>query len=216
MAYNSEFYSMIDKSEKILWLGKPDFKCFLFESIFNPLLPFAILWAAFDFGFIGAILTGKHPTQGPEIPLLIIFFLFHLMPVWLYIGGVITTILKHKRAEFVVTDRGVYTSGGFITYTFEHKPFTELSHVNIHRGFFDQLLGVGDVVLTTNHDGYNTRESHSTYRSITLYDIHDYEKVYKLVKQLQTDVYTDTMYPNALRPAENPGYRTQYKGNIDI
>ena len=35
-----------------------------------------------------------------------------------------------------------------------------------------------------------------------------------LVKKLQTDVYTDVMYPNDKRPKENHGYNTKYKGNI--
>ena len=39
---------------KILYAGKPDKKCFIFESIFNPLLPFAVLWGLFDMFFIGA------------------------------------------------------------------------------------------------------------------------------------------------------------------
>ena len=32
------------------------------------------------------------------------------------------------------------------------------------------------------------------------------------IKKLQEDIYADTMYPNALRPEENPGYRTKYNG----
>ena len=95
---------------------------------------------------------------------------------------------------------------------FEHKPFAELSHINIHRGIIDQILGVGDIVLTSNHDGYNTRESHSLFRGITICDIPDYQKVYNIIKQLQTDVYSDTMYPNDLRPKENHGYNTEYRG----
>ena len=40
---------LIGNQEKILYEGKPSKKCFVFESIFNPLLPFAILWAVIDF-----------------------------------------------------------------------------------------------------------------------------------------------------------------------
>ena len=35
--------NMIKSGEKILYEGKPDKKCFIFESLFNPLLPFAII-----------------------------------------------------------------------------------------------------------------------------------------------------------------------------
>lgn len=207
---------MIGENEKIIWRGKPDFICFILESIFNPLLPFALVWGLFDSMFIFLFFAGaKGMTQTAGeltfIPL-IAFFALHLMPVWIYLFGVIFSTLKYKHTEFIITDKGVYCSGGIFAQTFEHKPFAELSHVNLHRGIIDQFVGVGDVVLTSNQDGYNTREGHSTYRGITICDIRDFEQVYKFVKKLQTDIYTDTMYPNDLRPKENHGYNTEYKG----
>ncbi|MBS6262404.1 MAG: hypothetical protein KH549_04560 [Clostridium sp.] len=42
--------------------------------------------------------------------------------------------------------------------------------------------------------------------------ISDYAEVFQLVKKLQTDIYADVMYPNDLRPKENHGYRTKYRG----
>lgn len=49
-------------------------------------------------------------------------------------------------------------------------------------------------------------------------NISNYNEVYQLVSKLQIDIYSDTMYPNDLRPEENHGYRTKYQGseNIDI
>ena len=37
-------------------------------------------------------------------------------------------------------------------------------------------------------------------------------EVFELIKKLQEDIYTDTMYPNDLRPETNHGYTTKYKG----
>ena len=48
-----ELKSMVGMDETILYEGKPDKKCFIYESIFNPLLPIAIIWAIFDMGFLG-------------------------------------------------------------------------------------------------------------------------------------------------------------------
>lgn len=42
--------------------------------------------------------------------------------------------------------------------------------------------------------------------------ISEYSKVFQLVKKLQKDIYSDTMFPNDLRPEENHGYRTKYRG----
>ncbi len=47
---NNELKKLIGEGEKILYEGKPNKKCFIFESIFNPMMPFAILWGIFDFG----------------------------------------------------------------------------------------------------------------------------------------------------------------------
>ena len=90
-----ELKSMVGMDETILYEGKPDKKCFIFESIFNPLLPFAIIWAVFDLGFIG---IGTGPMKVFMIP----FMLFHMMPVWLYLAGVIFSFKKYRNTYYIV------------------------------------------------------------------------------------------------------------------
>lgn len=216
MRYNSKsvLYTMMGQNERPIWQGKPNKMCFLLEAVFNPLLPFALIWAIVD-SFMGFMAFSTMKEANMQM-ILTGFFLIHLMPVWIYIAGVLFSYFKYMHTEFLITDKGVYCSGGIFAITYEHKPYAEVSHINMHRGIIDQMLGVGDVTLTSNHDGYNTRESHSAYRGITICDIPDYKKVYDLLKQLQTDVYADTMYPNDLRPKENHGYNTEYRGNLDI
>lgn len=201
----SDLELMVGKNETILWKGKPNKKCFLLESIFNPLLPFAVVWALIDFLVIFFMRLDSDGVLFFIVP----FFLLHLMPVWIYIGGVFLAVKKYKNTEYIITDRGIYVSGGTFSYTYEMKPFTDLSHINIHRGIFDQWLGVGDVVSVCGHDGYNAHDSHSSH-GLTICDIADYREVFSMVKQLQTDIYADTQYPNDLRPAQNHGYQTQY------
>ena len=43
---DNELKLLIGKDEKIIYAGKPNKKCFIFESIFNPLLPFALIWGS--------------------------------------------------------------------------------------------------------------------------------------------------------------------------
>ena len=200
--------TMIGYNETIIWRGKPNKKCFILESIFNPLLPFALIWALVD-GFIigGAFMSGQKQIMG----FIAIFMLIHLMPVWLYLGGVIFSFVEHRHTEYIVTDKGIYVSGGKFAFKYEMKPFTDLSHISIHRGIFDQWLGVGDVISVCGH-GTTVSSSHSGHAgsNITIKDISDYQRVFQIVKDLQTDIYADTMYPNDLRPETNHGYRTQY------
>ena len=202
---NEELKSMIKPGEHIYYEGKPDKKCFIFESIFNPLLPFAILWAVIDFGVIGASLMFEE--AGGMAFFIIPFMMLHLMPVWIYLGGVLFSIKRYHNTNYIVTDSAIYVSGGVFSKHFNVKPFAELSQINMHRGIFDQMFNVGDVIATTNQ--FNSK---GTPQSITLHSISNYTEVYSIIQKLQTDIYSDIMYPNALRPDENPGYNTKYKG----
>ena len=200
-----ELKAIIGSNETILYAGKPNKKCHLFEGIFNPLLPVAIIWAIIDFGVIGGAMFASAP--GNLTLFMAGFMLLHMMPVWLYLGGVLFIARRYKNTAYVVTDRAIYISSGILTRTILTKPFAEMSHIDLHRGVFDQMFGVGDVIATSNQllpNGKNT--------PIKLSSIDNYIEVYNLVKKLQTDIYTDVMYPNAKRPAENPGYNTKYKG----
>lgn len=208
----SELRLMVGRNEKILCQGKPDKLCYVLEGIFNPLLPLAILWLLFDSLFIVA---GLASGDSKTAIALLGFFALHLMPVWMYLSGVIFVFQRYKHAEYIITDKGVYVSSGLFSYTCNMKPFTELARVNIHRGIIDQMLGVGDVVLTSN----NVADIHSSNGNkrdigITIEDVRDYRRIFKIIKKLQEDTYTDTMYPNDLRPDENHGYKTKYKNEI--
>ena len=203
---------LVGENERILYEGKPDKKCFLFESIFNPMLPFALIWAIIDFSIIGISFS---QSEGQPIYFLIPFFLLHLMPVWIYLAGALFSVRKYRNTYYIVTDKSIYVSNGMFSKTFNTKPFAELSHVDLHRGIFDQMFNVGDVVVTSNNftavpgsNGY----SRARVAGITISSISNYSEVYQIVKKLQTDIYTDVMYPNDLRPKENHGYNTEYKG----
>ena len=200
-----ELKAIVGSNEKILYEGKPNKKCYVLESIFNPLLPFALIWAIIDFGIIGGVVLAE---KAENILFFIIpFMLFHLMPVWIYLGGILFTAKRYKNTAYVVTDKAIYVSGGVFTRNINVKPFAELSYINLHRGIFDQMFNVGDIVATSNQMTQRGKRI-----TIIIASVSDYVEVYNLVKKLQTDIYTDVMYPNAKRPSENPGYNTKYKG----
>ena len=198
-----ELKNFVGSGEKILYEGKPNRKCFFFESIFNPLMPFSIFWGIIDFGILGGTLMSEGTNM---LFFLIPFMLLHLMPVWIYLGGILLTFRRYKNTYYIVTDNGIYVSGGVFTKNFNHKPFAELSHVDLHRGVFDQIFNVGDIVTTSSHFSNNK----SAFISIA--SVSNYIEIYNLVKKLQKDIYTDVMYPNDKRPGENHGYKTEYKG----
>lgn len=200
----NDLKKLVNENEKILYEGRPNKKCFIFESIFNPMMPIALIWGIIDFGILGGALFF---SEEKEMAFFIIpFMLLHLMPVWIYLGGVLFTIRKYRNTYYIVTDSGIYISGGIFSKTFNHKPFAELSHVDLHRGIFDQIFNVGDIITTSSQFSSN-----NTKASISICSISNYIDVYNLVKKLQKDIFTDVMYPNDKRPLENHGYKTEYK-----
>ena len=188
--------------EQILWRGKKAVAVSVLESIFNPFLIFSLIWLLVDLSFIG--MAGAFMLMGDSMGLFILgFFAIHLMPVWIYLGGVITSAIKAKNTEYMITNKGIYVRSGLFNIRVDMKPFTDLSHVSLSQGIFDRMCGTGDVISTCGH-------GHGAGGDIV--NIYDYEKVYALVKKLQEDIYSDTMYPNDLRPEENHGYNTRYMG----
>ena len=70
-----ELKAMVGNDETVLYEGKPDKRCFLFESVFNPLLPVAVIWAVIDMGILGFASGGFNLILTP-------FLLLHMMPVY--------------------------------------------------------------------------------------------------------------------------------------
>ena len=202
---NEDLRELISHDEKIMWEGKPDKKCFIFESIFNPLLPFALIWFLIDFSFIKGF-TAFGAASGMGM-FLLGFFALHLMPVWIYLFGVLLSVKRYKNLYYVVTTHAIYIRSGIFAKRVDSKPFAELSHVNLHRGIFDQKFDVGDIVCTSNN-----MNPEGGVAAVSISSIKEYKEVYNIVKKLQKDIYSDIMYPNDKRPDENHGYNTEYKG----
>ena len=124
----SDLELLIGDNESIVWRGKPDFKCFVLESIFNPMLFFALIWGGVDFTILGLAL--KAPMESNDgspfsvAAFLLVFFALHLMPVWMYLGGVIFSVLEYKHTEYIITDKAIYVSSGKFTINTEMGSFT--------------------------------------------------------------------------------------------
>ena len=68
---------MVGKDEKVLWAGRPDKLCFVLEGIFNPMLPFALIWFLIDSVFLIFFTVGAGGiSQSPELIFPLILYLF--------------------------------------------------------------------------------------------------------------------------------------------
>lgn len=175
-----ELKAMVGSEERILYEGRSDKKCFIFESIFNPFLFFSIIWLLFDLFLFSTIFYMMGFNK-----IVFVFAMVHMMPVWVYVIGLFFSFRKYRQTYYIVTDRGVYISSGMFALNFDAKPFTELSRINLHRGVLDQLFHVGDIIITTNQ-----RTDGGRFAVMKIDSISNYAEVYQMIKKLQEEATT--------------------------
>lgn len=127
-----------------------------------------------------------------------VFFLFHLLPVWIWISHVITANRQHKNLEYAFTDKRIVVKSGIVGIDFKNIYYADITSVNLKVGLIDRICKVGDIYI-------KGKES-----AAVLYDL---ENCYFIVNKLQEivlDLKTDTYFPNDLRPKTNRGFRTKY------
>lgn len=193
----TEIKDMLDEGEQILWQGKPNRKSYILSN-FLRLLPVAILWLAFDTTFI-VVIASNIAEIGGFVWLFVIFFAFHLMPVWMWIWNFVRSFMEIKNIEYAITDKKIILKSGVIAIDFKIFLYSEITGANLRRSIIDKIFKVGDIYINT------------TSQKGVIYDINQPYQVYKLLQQTSNDIKSDIYYPNAYRPEENNGYHTRYK-----
>ena len=188
---------VIGSDEQILWSGKPKKRAFLINA-FTKMLPIALIWLLFDGAFIGLMIGTMDEIPAPVKIFMVVFFLFHLMPVWIWLSHVLTANRQHENLEYAFTQKRIIIKSGIIGIDFKNIYYSEIDSVNLRVGLVDRIEKVGDIYIKSI-GGANV-----------LYDL---ENPYTLTEKLQkivVDIKTDIQFPNNLRPAENDGYNTKY------
>ena len=191
---------ILSKDEKILQRLKPNKRVLLLESIFKG-LPVVLLWVAFDtFFIVMMVVTGAFKENTGLIPAVIAFFALHLLPLWLYILNIIKTMAGAKNIEYVFTDKRIIIRSGVIGIDFKNIYYTDVQGINCKVGIFDRMFKVGDLYIKALN------------QSAVLMNIETPYFYLQKLQKITLDIKTDIQYPNDLRPKENHGYNTEYKG----
>lgn len=191
---------ILEKDEKILQRLKPNAKVIRLEAIFKG-MPLALLWFSIDAVFIVTMFTTGAVEEAPwMIAFMVGFFALHLLPVWLYIANLIKKLAGYKNIEYVFTDKRIIIRSGLVGIDFKSIYYTSLESVNLKVGLFDRLFKVGDIYLKANTQTAVLEDIENPYVYLS--------KLQKIALDIKSDIY----YPNDLRPSENHGYQTEYKG----
>ena len=193
----------LNEDEQILWRAKPKKSAFIWSKILN-MLPFALIWLAFDGAFIGLMVSFDLFSSMPVglIIFLVVFFLLHLTPFWIWLSNVITATAQHKNIEYAFTDKRIIIRTGIII-DIQNIFYMDIQGVNLKVGLIDRMLKVGDIYITTK------------LNTIVLWDLENPYMIVNKLQKISSDIKADMYFPNALRPEENKGFKTKYKGLKD-
>ena len=187
--------------ETVLWRGKPKRSAFIVSKSLT-MLPIAIVWLCFDSVLISDIFSG-----GGQMFFLIPFLLLHMMPVWIWLGSAVTASRRWKNTTYYVTNRRIIIQGGFLAVNETSLFFKDIRNAQVRIGLLDKLMHTGDIVFD---NGVYMGGKNQPQRP-TMEDLEEPHTVYNRIQKIILDIQTDIEYPNAYRPAENPGYTTDYR-----
>lgn len=193
------------EGEQELWSAKPKKSAFIINNIVR-MMPVALIWLLFD-SFIIYVFISSGAIKEMVLPI-ILFFAFHLLPVWIWLGNVLTANKKWKNTKYYVTDKRIIVQTGIIGESYDTIYYKDIKNVSLKIGVIDKLLKVGDIYIDTG----SILTSSSKNVMMTILDVENPYEIYGKLQKIVLDIQTDIEFPNAYRPDENPGYNTKYKG----
>lgn len=199
---NSQHRPVLAAGEMVLWQGKPKRGAFIATKSLT-MLPIAVIWLILDLNIIIPAIS-----EGEMLGFLIPFFTLHLMPVWIWLGSTITAGRRWKNTHYYVTNRRIILQSGFLAVNEESLLYTGIRNAKVRIGLLDKLFHTGDIVFDNGHVEFGN-EKKVSYP--VMEDLDNPHEVYNWIQKIIMDIQTDIEYPNAFRPAENPGYQTEYR-----
>ena len=197
---NPSIESLVGTDEQLLWKGKPKRKAFIWSSFFT-LLPVALIWLLFDGTFIGIFFSvGEFPSDmfNFVIIFLVIFFAFHLLPVWIWLSKIFLARREHKNIEYAFTNKRIIIKSGIIGIDVKNIYYSEIQSVNLKVGLIEKIFSVGDIYIKGNS------------QASVLCDIENPYFITQKLQEIVIDIKSDIEFPNNLRPSGNSGYKTTY------
>ena len=183
---NFSIENSLSSDESLLWKGKPLRKSFILNSVLK-YLPFALIWLIFDTSFIVLLVLNVKEIPTIVIVFLAIFFLFHLIPVWLWIYSIISASKRQKIEEYAFTNKRILIKQGFIGSTIISIFYDSINSVNLKIGIIEKMCHVGDIYILSNN------------QKVVLEDILDPTFITTKLQDIALTNKKDIYFPNNLR-----------------
>lgn len=157
--------------EKILWSNKPNKKAFILNSIFKNLF-LVIFLIIFSIIFITLLFKNIQEITWYMILLTCVYFSFWLIPVWMWIINVISSLKRYDKEEYILTDSRIIIKSGFIGETILGIKYEMINSVNLKIGLIDKLLKVGDIYIIANN------------QKVVFKDLNDVQKAFEIISNI--------------------------------
>ncbi len=129
---------LLEDQEEIFWEGKPKKSAYILGAVVK-MLPIVLIWLLFDGAFIYLICRFAK-SLGAFIWVLIVFFILHLAPVWIWLANIITSSLQHKNIQYVITNKKIIIRSGIIGIDYKSIYFLEIGGIRCHVNCLDKLI----------------------------------------------------------------------------
>ena len=139
--------------EHILWRGKPKKSAYIADKALS-MLPIAVIWTIFDLNFLR--LSGGNGF-------LLMFLAVHMLPVWLWLGSAVTSVLQWRNEDYYLTNKRIIIRRGVFSQQ-RHSVFLRDVHdLQLHYGLLDRLFGSGDIYINYAVHGHGKHRRTSGY-----------------------------------------------------
>lgn len=203
---------IISADEKMLWQGQPNCFVYMVSNLYRPV-----------FIVISSILLWRfYMPADIRITDIISFSLPNLILLILLFGSFffrfIYKLFLYPYIWYVITDKRIIFQSGLIGRDFDYVDYDKVENANVSVGIIDKLLrkNTGTIFIFSNRmetdyvEQGNKSISMLKNAPFTLESITDPYEVFSKFKKVSFDIKADVNYPNALRPHNNPGYKTDY------
>ncbi len=123
--------------EYIIWKGKPKKSAYIADKTLS-MMPIALLWLVFDLNFL---------RMAGGDGFLLIFLAFHMMPVWLWLGSAVTSVIQWRNEDYFITNKRVIIRKGISSPGRQTVFLRDVHTVDIHYGLLDRMFGSGDIYI---------------------------------------------------------------------
>lgn len=193
-----DFAAICEPEEKLLWHGRPMFWPYVAHAV--PIVLLGVAWAAAELDMLPPFVSAfsRHLTRAP--------LLLRLVPAALCILHGLGVALAHVNTGYAYSNRRLLIRSGLVATSVTTADYDRIQEMEVTVGFVERLFGAGTIRAFSGRTGQGGRPAYDQFVSIA----NPYD-VFRALKQVEVDVKTDWQYPNALRPAANPGYASEYR-----